>query len=149
MEFLKILNFWVHLISAAVWIGGLLFISMVLLPTAKKSLSENLGGQFIRDLHIRFQKVAGILVFLLLVTGGVNIHFSHLLRGGTFSAGYFTILSVKIFLFGILLSIYLLNLKNLSQIGKNAQLERPPLHETSLVLGVLILLLAAFLKHTP
>src|SRR3972149_1165950 len=135
MEFFKILNFWIHLMSAAIWIGGILFISMVLLPAVKKSLSENLGGQFIRDLHVRFQKIAGILVLLLLVTGGINIHFSHLLRGGAFSANYFTILSVKIFLFGILLSIYLLNLKNLSYISKHPQLQRPPLQETSLVLG--------------
>ncbi|MBI5197745.1 MAG: hypothetical protein HZA19_03960, partial [Nitrospirae bacterium] len=111
-------------------------------------LPENLGGPFIRDLHVRFQKISGIFVILLLITGGVNIHFSHRNRGA-FSAHYFSFLSVKIFLFGILLSIYLLNLKNLSRIQKSAQLQRPPLQNASLVLGVLILLLAAFLKHTP
>ena len=148
MEFLKILNFWVHLISAAVWIGGILFTSMVLLPSVRKSLSESVGDPFIRDLYIRFQKFAGIFVLLLLITGGINIHFSHLVRG-TFSAKYFTILSTKIFLFSILLSIYLLNLKNLSQVAKRPGLHHPPLQETSLVLGVVILLLAAFLKHSP
>ena len=117
MEFFKILNFWIHLISAAIWIGGILFISMVLLPTSKKSLPENLGGQFVRDLHVRFQKISGVLILLLLISGGINIHFSHAVHGA-FSANYFSVLSIKIFLFGVLLSIYLLNLKNLSQIAR-------------------------------
>ena len=148
MEFFKILNFWVHLISAAAWVGGILFTSMVLLPSVKKYLSEGTGSQFLRDIHIRFQRILGIFVALLLVTGGVNIHFSHQARGA-FSAPYLSALSIKIFLFGLLLSVYLLNLKNLSLVGKKQGIQHPPLQETSLVLGVLLLLMAAFLKHTP
>lgn len=148
MEFLKILNLSLHLISAAVWIGGILFSSIVLLPAIKKYLPEGTRGQFIRDLHVRFQKLAGIFVGLLLITGAINIHFSHLMRG-KFSAHYFSLLSVKIFLFGVLLSVYLLNLKNLSQVSEKKGIQHPPLQETSLVLGVLVLIMAAFLKHTP
>ena len=143
-QLFKILNFWVHLMSAFIWIGGVIFSSLVLLPTAQKHLNNEARGVFLRRIHGRFQKVSGAFVVLLLLTGGINIHFAKQVRG-TLSVMYFNALMLKIFFFAILLTFYLLHLKEL---GNRKPLEHFPFQEATLVLGVLIILMAAVLKHS-
>ncbi len=143
-QLFKILNFWVHLMSAFIWIGGVIFSSLVLLPAAQKHLNKEARGVFLRQIHARFQKMSGVFVTLLLITGGINIHFAKQIRG-TFSVMYFNALMLKIFFFAILLTFYLLHLKEL---GNRKPLEHFPFQEATLVLGVLIILMAAVLKHS-
>jgi uncharacterized membrane protein len=147
VEVFKILNFWIHLISGMIWIGGILFFSMILLPSIQQKLSPEVGGTFLRDIYLRFQKIIAAFVVLLLITGGINIHFSHLARG-VFTQKYIWVLNTKILFFTILVTLYVLNLKNLSEIRKKHALQKIPFQDASLVLGVLIVLMAAFLKHT-
>ena len=143
-QLFKILNFWVHLMSAFIWIGGVIFSSLVLLPAAQKHLNKETRGAFLRQIHVRFQKISGVFVTLLLVTGGINIHFAKQVRG-PLSGIYFNALMAKIFFFAILLTFYLLHLKEL---GNRKPLEHFPFQEATLVLGVLIILMAAMLKHS-
>ena len=143
-QLFKILNFWVHLISAFIWIGGVIFSSLVLLPAAQKHLGKDARGEFLRKVHARFQKISGVFVALLLVTGGINIHLARQSRGA-FNSLYFNALMLKIFFFSILLTFYLLHLKEL---GNKKPLEHFPYQEATLVLGVLIILMAAVLKHS-
>lgn len=131
-----------------IWIGGILFFSIVLLPTIQKRLPPDIGSAFLRDIYLRFQRVTVSFVPLLLITGGVNIHFSRVVRG-EFTQKYIWVLNTKIIFFTILVTLYVLNLKNLPEIRKRPTLERVPFQDTSVVLGVLIVLMAAFLKHTP
>src|SRR3990172_10569169 len=98
--------------SAFIWIGGVIFSSLVLLPAAQKHLNKDARGEFLLRIHGRFQKVSGVFVALLLITGGINIHFAKQIRG-TFSVMYFNALMLKIFFFTILLTFYLLHLKKL------------------------------------
>jgi putative copper export protein len=148
VEVFKILNFWIHLISAIFWIGGMLFFSIVLLPSIQKRFPPETGGALLRDIYLRFQSIAVFFVPLLLITGGINIHFSHLARG-VFTGQYTRILITKILFFTVLVTLYVLNMKNLSETRKKPTLQRLPFQDTSVVLGVLIVLMAAFLKHTP
>lgn len=143
-QLFRIINFWVHLVSAFIWIGGVIFSSLVLLPAAQKFLSKDVRGQFLREIHARFQKLSGVFVTLLLVTGGINIHFAKQYRGA-FNSLYFNALMLKIFFFTILLTFYLLHLKEL---GDKKPMEHFPYQEATLVLGVLIILMAAVLKHS-
>ena len=143
-QLLKVLNFWVHLISAFIWIGGVIFSSLILLPAAQKYLKQDVRGEFLRQIHTRFQKVSAAFVTLLLVTGGINIHFAKQVRG-TLSGMYFSALMLKIFFFTILLTFYLLHLKEL---GNRKPLDHFPFQEATLVLGVLIIFMAAVLKHS-
>lgn len=143
-QIFRIGNFWIHLVSAFIWIGGVIFSSLVLLPAAQKYLDQDVRGQFLRQVHARFQKLSGAFVTLLLVTGGINIHFAKQYRG-TFAPLYFNALMLKILFFTILLTFYLLHLKEL---GDKKPIEHFPYQEATLVLGVLIILMAAVLKHT-
>lgn len=148
MEAFKILNLWIHLISGIIWIGGILFFSIVLLPSIQKRFPPETSGVLLRAIYLRFQRIAVFFVSLLLITGGINIHFSHLTRG-IFTPQYTRILVTKILFFMILVTLYVLNMKNLPEIRKRPTLDRLPFQDTSVVLGVLIVLMAAFLKHTP
>jgi len=143
-QLFKIVNFWLHLTSAFIWIGGVLFSSLILVPTVQKHLGQSVRGAFLREIHTRFQKFSGVFVTLLLITGGINIHFAHQMRG-VFTGLYFNALMLKIFFFTILLTFYLMQLKEL---GNREPLEHLPFQEATLVLGVLIILMAAMLKHT-
>ncbi|MEW6681886.1 MAG: hypothetical protein AB1451_03055 [Nitrospirota bacterium] len=143
-QIFRIVNFWVHLVSAFIWIGGVIFSSLVLLPAAEKHLDKDVRGAFLRQIHGRFQKLSGAFVTLLLVTGGINIHFAKQYRG-TFNSLYFNALMLKIFFFTILLTFYLLHLKEL---GDKKPLQHFPYQEATLVLGVLTILMAAVLKHS-
>lgn len=143
-QLFKILNFWVHLISAFIWIGGVLFSSLILLPAAQKFLHKDVRGAFLRQVHARFQKFSAAFVFLLLVTGGINIHFAKQFRGAL-TGLYFSALMLKILFFTILLTFYLLHLKEL---GNKKPLSHFPYQEATLVLGVLSILMAAVLKHS-
>lgn len=143
-QIFRIVNFWIHLLSAFIWIGGVIFSSLVLLPVAEKSLEKGARGMLLRQVHARFQKLSGAFVTLLLITGGINIHFAKQYRG-TFSSLFFNALMLKIFFFTILLTFYLLHLKEL---GDQKPLQHFPYQEATLVLGVLIILMAAVLKYS-
>ena len=143
-QLFKILNFWVHLVSAFIWIGGVLFSSLILLPAAQKFLHKDVRGEFLRHVHTRFQKFSGACVFLLRVTGVINIHFAKQYRGAL-TGLYFSALMLKILFFTILLTFYLLHIKEL---GNKKPIAHFPYQEATLVLGVLIILMAAVLKHS-
>ena len=148
MDFINVLNFWIHLIAAFTWVGGILFNSMIFIPTIRTAVSKELGEDLLLKLHTKFTKFSVVLVALILFTGSFNIKISRDVRI-EFSQGYLFALSFKIFLFTILISIFFLNLKNLSAANNKKGLSRIPFQDTSMILGVLIILMAAFLKHTP
>lgn len=143
-QIFKTVNFWIHLMSAFIWIGGVIFSSLVLLPAAQRHLNKDVRREFLRAVHARFQKLSGAFVTLLLITGGINIHFAKQTRG-VFNTVYFNALMLKIFFFTILLTFYLLHLKELSN---RKPLDHFPFQEATFVLGVLIILMAAVLKHS-
>ena len=147
MEIFKILNFWLHLMSGMIWVGGILFFSLTLLPTVRMNLPREVSGPFLRDLYIRFLKVSAAFVVILLISGGINVHFSKQL--GPFSDQYLWALNIKIVLFIILITTFFLNFKNIPEIRKSDGLTRIPFQNTTLVVGTLIILMAAFLKHSP
>jgi uncharacterized membrane protein len=60
---------WLHLLAAATWLGGLLFISMVLLPVVRKRLPPEIRAEVISALGLRFQPIAWTALILLVLTG--------------------------------------------------------------------------------
>jgi len=148
VEIFKVLNFWIHLLSSMIWIGGILFFSFILLPSVRKKLPPEIAVVFRRDIYVKFVKTVGLFAVLLLITGGINIHFSHITRG-VFSQQYLWVLYTKIVFFTVLITLYAINLKNLPETQKKRGIEHIPFQDTSLALGILIILMAAFLKHTP
>ena len=72
---IPIVNHWFHLLSAIIWIGGLAFLVMAVTPGLQKAVPRD-QIKPITDIFYRYyKKVAGILLIVLLFTGGVNLHY--------------------------------------------------------------------------
>ena len=72
---IPILNHWIHLVSAVIWIGGLAFLVMAVTPGLKKAVAKEQIKPITDAFYQHYKKVAGILLVVLLFTGGINFHY--------------------------------------------------------------------------
>jgi uncharacterized membrane protein len=72
---------WVHVLSAITWVGGMLFIALVLVPTARGLGDPALRARLIRDSGRRFRAVAWVALGLLVLTGLLNLWLQPFLIG--------------------------------------------------------------------
>jgi uncharacterized membrane protein len=64
---------WIHVLAAATWIGGMLFIALVLVPVTRRLDDAALRTRLIRDTGRRFRTVGWIALGLLVLTGIGNL----------------------------------------------------------------------------
>jgi putative copper export protein len=148
MNAVAVINHWLHLMSVVIWIGGLAFVVMTLNPSLREKFPQESIKALTQSLQARYYRTAGILLILILVTGGLNVHFVHeqLVPTGGFKQVWLLGLGVKLILATGLISIYLLNLLYKNEPQPEGQTEIP-WARASFLLGVLTILTAAFLKH--
>jgi uncharacterized membrane protein len=83
MYFWFVVSMWLHLLAAIVWIGGLAFISMVLVPTLRAPGLRAQAVLLLRTAGRKFQRVAYASLVTLAVTGTLNLYFK---AGGSAAA---------------------------------------------------------------
>ncbi len=103
---------WIHLICASIWVGGSIFIGIVLAPLLKKmpfSLEERL------DIMIktgrRFNKIALPSLGILMITGIYNSHLVLQRSDILFDTNYGQMLLIKIILVISLIIVFLVHVK--------------------------------------
>lgn len=64
---------WLHLVGAIVWIGGMFFIALVLVPVARQQADPLLRARLIQATGRRFRTVGWLALGLLLATGLANL----------------------------------------------------------------------------
>ncbi|MFQ5899208.1 MAG: DUF4149 domain-containing protein [Candidatus Methylomirabilia bacterium] len=64
---------WVHVLAAVVWLGGMLFIALVLVPVARGIQDPALRSHLIGQAGRRFRTVGWVALGLLLVTGVASL----------------------------------------------------------------------------
>ena len=149
MDFIAALTHWVHLISAVIWVGGLAFVVMLLHPSLKDKFPKESIKELAKNLQGRYLRITGVLMTLILITGGLNVRFvRHLhLEDGGLSRTWLLFLGIKLTLATGLISIFLLNVLYRNEPPEEEETEirwaRP-----SFILGVFIVMMAAFLKHS-
>ncbi len=151
---------WVHLVTASIWVGGSIFLGIVLAPMLK-SITGSLGDRIALMIKIgrRFNKIAIPSFIILIITGIYNsrafLEEPHLL----FKTNYGIILVLKIILVIATLVTYIVHVRIL-----NAETEKTlstgnaesvyvqsirskiiHLGRITVILSVTILLLAALL----
>ena len=151
---------WIHLVAAAIWVGGSLFIGVVFSPILKtmtESLEERI--QIMIRIGKRFNKIAVPSLVILIATGLYN---SHILLGKPdllFATSYGTFLIVKIILVIGLIITYSVHVRIIRKDVENQVMSKQmPLQqiqklrkkiiilgEITVVLSVIILLMAALL----
>lgn len=68
---------WLHVLAAIAWIGGMIFISLVLAPALRK-LPQNTRSEWFQPIGAAAKAVGWIAVLILLTTGALNVLHLHL-----------------------------------------------------------------------
>ena len=151
---------WIHLISASIWVGGSIFLGVVLAPLLKKmSLSIEERLELMIKVGRRFNKIALPSLVILIGTGLYN---SHLVLQSTeilFSSSYGAFLITKIVLVIALIVTFAVHIRlfskdieqkisarqiadtELKKLNKKGMI----LGETTVVISVAILFFAALM----
>jgi uncharacterized membrane protein len=153
---IPIINHWLHLLSAVIWIGGLAFLVIAVTPGLKKAVAKEQIKPITDVFYQHYKKVAGILLVVLLFTGGINFHYVNLLitsqtgSGIQHHAKYLTVVFVKLFLVLCLLTLFLYTVvfksDDAEEDGEESY-EAFPFQRTALWIGLFILLCASAMKH--
>ena len=151
---------WIHITSAAIWVGGSLFIGAVFAPILKKmSLSTQERLQLMIKVGRRFNKVAIPSLIILIATGMYQAHLVLQKTDILYETSYGHVLIIKMVLVAALLITYAVHVRIIRKdvedkiIAKQMPQEQLQklrkkiiiLGEVSVVLSVIILFLASIL----
>jgi len=151
---------WIHITSAAIWVGGSLFIGVVFAPILKKmSMPVEERIQLMVQVGRRFNKIALPALFILIATGMYQAHLVLQKSDILYETSYGHVLIIKIILVAALLAIYAVHVRIIRKdvedkiIAKEMPQEQLQklrkkiiiLGEVTVVLSVIILFLASVL----
>jgi len=157
---LPFLNVWLHILAAVIWIGGMLFLSLIAAPVLRRVDSPLVRQDLFRAMAQRFRRLVWICIVVLIPTGIVNV----LYYGNTAaSSPYMKVLHIKL---GLVVFLVIMGMLHDFVIGPRAgrAMARDGLLPTgtdllivalapwigrfNLLLGIVILLLAAALTRS-
>ena len=101
MSWPYLISVYVHILCAILWIGGMLFLSVVLVPILRKPENKGQALDLIVSTGKRFKILSWHALMLLLVTGFANMHFRGWIESGPdfWGSSIGKALSYKILLF--------------------------------------------------
>jgi putative copper export protein len=93
MHWLYIVSVWLHILAAATWVGGMVFLVLVLLPVTRRAEYRGAAAGLINWTGVRFRFVGWVCFGLLIASGIVNLLYRGVgwneLTSGEFWAGGF------------------------------------------------------------
>ena len=152
---------WIHITSAAIWVGGSLFIGVVFAPILKKmSMPVEERIQLMVQVGRRFNKLAMPALFILMATGMYQAHLVLQKSDILYETSYGHVLIIKMVLVAALVALYAVHVRIIRKdvedkiIAKQMpedQLQKLRkkiiiLGEVTVVLSVIILFLASVLN---
>lgn len=75
MGVVYLFSVWLHIFSAAVWIGGMVFLAAVLVPVTRRPEYRGVAASLFHLTGLRFRWVGWVCIALLLLTGTFNLFF--------------------------------------------------------------------------
>lgn len=99
---LLIASQYLHLISMAAWVGGMLYMVLVEVPVLKGNLEPAEFSSQMSLLGKRFKKIGWILLFLLFTTGVLNIILEQDISAMMKSETYRMSITIKLILFTLM-----------------------------------------------
>ena len=152
---------WIHITSAAIWVGGSLFIGVVFAPILKKmSMPVEERIQLMVQVGRRFNKLAMPALFILIATGIYQEHLVLQKSDILYETSYGHVLIIKMVLVAALLVLYAIHVRIIRKdvedkiIAKQMPQEQLQklrkkiiiLGEATVVISVIILFLASVLN---
>lgn len=153
---IPIINHWLHLVSAVIWIGGLAFLVIAVTPGLKTAVAKDQIKPITDAFYQHYKKVAGMLLIVLLFTGGINLHYVNQAvtaqtgSGIQHHATYLIVFFIKLFLVLCLLTLFLYTVvfkSDEAEEGDEESYEAIPFQRVALWIGFFIILCAAAMKH--
>ena len=144
MNLFRLVNHWIHLLSAIFWVGSIAFIFLLLVPALGRTVSEQVAASILSAVHRKLAAAIFVLTFVLMVTGGINIGMSR--HGGTFPPRYVSLLGIKLFLVLIFIVVAWRNYFEVRRTPAGELYTEVPFLRLSFILAIMIVLLAASLR---
>lgn len=73
MRELYLFSVWLHVLAAATWIGGMVFLGLVLVPVLRKPPLRDHSALMLYRTGMRFRQVGWVSLALLVLTGLINL----------------------------------------------------------------------------
>jgi putative copper resistance protein D len=73
VRYLSLLLRWLHVVAAITWIGGMLFLALVLVPVTRRIEDRALRARLFHEVGLRFRTVGWISLGVLVATGIGNL----------------------------------------------------------------------------
>ena len=141
MDVLSVLMRWLHLLGAAVAVGGAIYAARVVGP-AMEGLSTDAKGKLAAGLAERLRPLAFAVIAVMLVTGVYNI----MMHVAGKPVGYHIVLTIKLLLaLHVLTMLFLLSVPPGANPARDAR--RPRLMAGAAISGLVVLLLSAVLTQ--
>jgi len=67
------ISVFIHIISAMIWVGGILFMVLVIVPLLRKKDLKDNAAILVQKVGVQFRLVGWISLILLLITGIFNL----------------------------------------------------------------------------
>jgi uncharacterized membrane protein len=144
LNLFRLLNHWIHLLSAIFWIGSIAFMYLLLIPTLKETLSEQMADSVLSAVHRKLAATVFVLTIVLMVTGGINIGMNR--HGGTFPPQYVSLLGIKLFLVLLFIVVAWRNYFEVRRTPVGELFSEVPFLRLSFILAMMIVFLAASLR---
>ncbi|QQR90357.1 MAG: CopD family protein [Myxococcales bacterium] len=98
------LTLWIHILAACLWVGGLWFFVLALLPALRREVSITERMHLIKVVGHRFRVVGWISLFTLLLSGSVilwfrGIEWAHLFSSSFWHGTFGKVLALKLFMY--------------------------------------------------
>jgi copper resistance protein D len=106
---LYVISVWLHILAAMVWVGGMLFLVLVVVPWLRRGGGVD-AGRFLHETGVRFRNVGWACFLTLLVTGTFNlgyrgIRLTHFVDPSWLGTPYAKVLIAKLALFVVIVLV--------------------------------------------
>jgi copper resistance protein D len=109
MHALYLFSVWLHILAATVWIGGMYFLVLVVVPWLRRGDRAS-AGAFLRETGERFRTIGWACFALLLVTGTFNlwvrgVRLEHFTEGAWLTSWFGAAVLLKLAVFALVLGV--------------------------------------------
>jgi putative copper resistance protein D len=108
MRTLYLVSVWLHIVAAAAWLGGMLFLVLVVVPALRTPALAAHAAAALKVLGERYRTVGWTTLLVLVVTGTANLAFragSAIAEGAWWATPFGRILAAKLALVAVVLAL--------------------------------------------
>ncbi|MBX6377627.1 MAG: DUF4149 domain-containing protein, partial [Clostridia bacterium] len=110
MHTLYVLSVWLHIVAASVWLGGMIFLALVVVPVIRRPEHRQSAAALIHATGVRFRDVGWSSLAVLAATGVFNLAYrrfdwTSLLDGRAWQSPFGRALVLKLALVVVILAL--------------------------------------------